>query len=750
MRMHGIFKELSMIPIMLTVIVAATSVAPQGKPGCENHCGNVSIPYPFATGKSCNISKDFFIRCNTTFNPPKPFLNTDNVEVLEISVDGQLRIQNRVSYDCYGPKGQTAYFGNSLTFAKFTLSRTRNKLIAVGCDTYAYIEGFTASGQRYSTGCDSFCNRTADVTNGTCSGTGCCLQDIPERATSYAIQFDSWSNHADILSFNPCSYAFVVDDGAYTFYIRDLFGYNMSHQEFPLILDWTIGNLTCKEAKKDRENYACKENSACIDPENGSGYLCKCLDGFQGNPYLFNGCEDINECQTVRPCNGTCHNLVGGYSCSCPDGYEGDGWKNGTGCSLKVKSGGQNFPILNVALGVSISLAALVLFPSCLYLGLRQRKLTKLKKKYFRENGGLLWEELSKREDCGETAKIFTAEELKKATNNYHESRILGKGGQGTVYKGILPDGRNVAIKKSIIGDQSQVQQFINEVIVLTQINHRNVVKLLGCCLETQVPLLVYEYIRNGSLYDHMHNPAGHASIVPWKARLKIATESAEALSYLHSAASPPIIHRDVKLSNILLDENYNAKLSDFGSSRLIPSDKTQITTLVQGTLGYLDPEYLHTSQLTEKSDVYSFGVVLIELLTGLKVLSFARPEAERNLAMFFVSMMKEDRLLDIIDGRVINDENIEQIKEVGTLAWRCVRVKGEERPTMKEVASILGGLRAMKKQTSGEDHLHEEEYEHLLYDLNNCSPCYDGSTGNSIGYDSNNNPDNFGIYGGR
>ncbi|KAL0437934.1 UNVERIFIED_CONTAM: Wall-associated receptor kinase [Sesamum latifolium] len=356
----------------------------------------------------------------------------------------------------------------------------------------------------------------------------------------------------------------------------------------------------------------------------------------------------------------------------------------------------------------------LLLAASWLYLGFKRRSFNKMKQKFFLQNGGtLLLEKLHARGRSLDTMKIFTSSELKKATNDFNNNMIVGQGGFGTVYKGFLPDNSIVAIKKSKRIDPHQVEQFINEVLVLSQINHRNVVRLLGCCLETEVPLLVYEFVSNGTLSSHIHNQA-RARFLSWDIRLRIAAEAAGVLSYLHSAAATPIIHRDVKSDNILLDNSFTAKVSDFGASKLVPLDHTQLSTMVQGTFGYLDPEYMQTNKLTEKSDVYSFGVVLLELLTGRKAVIFDKPEEEKNLANFFLSVLKQERLFQVVDDNILGDDrNIrEQIIEVAKLAQGCLNVKGEERPSMKEVTMELEGLRHGGKHSWAQTESNSEEME--------------------------------------
>jgi serine/threonine protein kinase len=370
--------------------------------------------------------------------------------------------------------------------------------------------------------------------------------------------------------------------------------------------------------------------------------------------------------------------------------------------------------------GIGVGFGALFLLIGLwqLYKVFKRRRNERLRERYFKRNGGLLLQEqLSSGEVHVEKVKLFASKELDKATDHYNVNRMLGQGGQGTVYKGMLADGKIIAVKKSKILDEGNLRQFINEVVILSQINHRNVVKLLGCCLETEVPLLVYEFIPNGTLSQLLHSPSDELPFT-WEMRLRIATEVAGALSYLHSAASIPIYHRDVKSTNILLDDKYRAKVADFGTSKSVTIDQTHVTTLVQGTFGYLDPEYFQSSQFTDKSDVYSFGVVLVELLTGQKAVSFCRSEDEaRSLVTYFLMSIEDNRLSGILDPQVKVQGRKEDIMMVAVLAKSCLSMKGKERPAMKEVTMVLEGIRNSHEcQRSAKDFIIPQEID---YDAN-------------------------------
>ncbi|XP_024543084.1 wall-associated receptor kinase-like 20 [Selaginella moellendorffii] len=296
----------------------------------------------------------------------------------------------------------------------------------------------------------------------------------------------------------------------------------------------------------------------------------------------------------------------------------------------------------------------------------------------------------------GKTSRIFTAGEMKRATNNFSKERLLGTGGFGEVYKGTLDDGVVVAIKLAKLGNIKGRDQVINEVRVLSQVNHRNLVRIWGCCVDTGEPLVVYEYIPNGTLYEWLHVGRG---FLDWRSRLRIALQTAEGLAYLHSAAYPPIYHRDVKSSNILLDNSLVARVCDFGLSRLAEPDLSHVSTCAQGTLGYLDPEYYRKYQLTDKSDVYSFGVVLLELVTSQKAIDFSRDQDDINLAMYVIARTERGDVMDVVDKRLLDFHNGDNAFEVVTretivgvvmLALNCLRESKDERPTMKEVSDEL------------------------------------------------------------
>ncbi|KAF7847815.1 hypothetical protein BT93_L2549 [Corymbia citriodora subsp. variegata] len=395
--------------------------------------------------------------------------------------------------------------------------------------------------------------------------------------------------------------------------------------------------------------------------------------------------------------------------CYCPNGYAEGGLRNGLNCMPDQKK----FPFkLVLVIGASIGMGflCLSLISYWLYRYLRKQKDRIVKQKLFEQNGGLLLQQKFAPYGRDRRAAIFSEEDLRRATDNYSQSRVLGQGGFGTVYKAMLLDGTIVAVKKSKTINRCQIEQFINEVVVLSQVNHRNIVKLIGCCLETKLPLLVYEFIPNGTLSQHIHQQDKDCSL-SWGDRFRIACEVAGAVAYMHSAASNPIYHRDIKPSNILLDDKYTAKISDFGTSRPIPFDKTHLTTAVQGTFGYLDPEYFQSSQFTDKSDVYSFGVVLIELLTGQKPTSFSEDDEGRHLIARFILLMKECRLAEILDPVVASEAKNEEVLAVAMLAMRCLRWNGRKRPTMREVAMELEGLRQSQSfcQTSQSRYVFED-----------------------------------------
>jgi serine/threonine protein kinase len=270
------------------------------------------------------------------------------------------------------------------------------------------------------------------------------------------------------------------------------------------------------------------------------------------------------------------------------------------------------------------------------------------------------------------------------------------------------------------------------------KVNHRSLVRLLGCCVDSELPLLVYEYVPNGNLFEHLNaansgggyngkgyngsgnngngyngkgNDDGNGNNerrLSWDVRLRIALQSAEGLAYLHSAAYPPIYHRDVKSSNILLDKGLNAKVADFGLSRLAEPDLSHVSTCAQGTLGYLDPEYYRNFQLTDRSDVYSFGVVLLELVTAQKAIDFARPPDDVNLAVMVQSRDAADRLDDVLDPALVAptmrrpsvnapaaaadepDAIRCSMRSVARLALRCLADNRLDRPPMKEVVDCL------------------------------------------------------------
>ncbi|KAG4174770.1 hypothetical protein ERO13_A11G141200v2 [Gossypium hirsutum] len=639
-----------LVLLLTKVALASNSTAiPIAKPGCNDTCGQVRVPYPFGIGPDCYRDSWFEVLCNETLSPPTTLLKKINMEVLNFSYVPEytstefVRVKSPViSKNC--SRRETEQRVN-LTGSPFFYSETRNKFVTAGCNNRALMAGIKPK----IVGCESDCIN-GDTLFGipspdkTCNSGTCYETVIPSDLKTFNATFER--NEPE-----GCQLVLLVDQQWFDFNIEN--SSRLQNTEYvPALLDWSLPLEDYSTSRLPHTN---------ID---------ECL-------------EDKRRCG-----DDTCVNKPGHFVCE-----------------------GSRTWIIALGLGLGFGVLCLVVGGWLLYKFLKKRREVKLKEKFFKRNGGfLLQQQMFSHEGSLEKTKIFTSKELDKATDNFNNNRVLGQGGQCTVYKGMLVDGRIVAVKKSKAMVAETVEEFINEVVILSQINHRNVVKLLGCCLETEVPLLVYEFIPSGTLFQYLHDQSEEFPL-SWGARLRIAKETAEAISYLHFSASIPIYHRDIKSMNILLDEKFKAKVSDFGTSRSISIDQTHLTTHVQGTFG----------QFTEKSYVYSFGVILVELLTGEKpILSLKMADESRSLATHFIASMEENRVLEIIDGRVAKQEKVEELMMVAKLAYRCLSLSGKKRPTMKEVAMQLEQIMPLPKQNdSNVDHHHDrEEINYLKLDL--------------------------------
>ncbi|KAJ7008958.1 receptor-like serine/threonine-protein kinase ALE2 [Populus alba x Populus x berolinensis] len=292
---------------------------------------------------------------------------------------------------------------------------------------------------------------------------------------------------------------------------------------------------------------------------------------------------------------------------------------------------------------------------------------------------------------CMLSVKTFSFAELEKATDKFSSKRILGEGGFGRVYRGSMEDGTEVAFKVLTRDNQNGDREFVAEVEMLSRLHHRNLVKLIGICIEGHTRCLVYELIRNGSVESHLHGVDKNKGPLDWDARLKIALGAARGLAYLHEDSNPRVIHRDFKASNVLLEDDFTPKVSDFGLAREATEGSHHISTRVMGTFGYVAPEYAMTGHLLVKSDVYSYGVVLLELLSGRKPVDMSQPPGQENLVTWARPLLTtREGLEQLVDPSLAGSYDFDDIAKVAAIAAMCVHSEVTNRPFMGEVVQAL------------------------------------------------------------
>nr|GEX15921.1 leaf rust 10 disease-resistance locus receptor-like protein kinase-like 1.2 isoform X1 [Tanacetum cinerariifolium] len=410
----------------------------------------------------------------------------------------------------------------------------------------------------------------------------------------------------------------------------------------------------------------------------------------QGFPMEYR-VDGVGTCTRCESSGGTCWSSLNSSvpSCLCPDGI---------GRLICPRSGKKPNLVLKILIGVFSGIFGVCLMCVVFYFYRRRRN---NKERYY--GSSYMSRKISsygssitdpEKSEAYHGVQIFKYRELEKATNHFDAATELGDGGFGTVYQGKLKDGRVVAVKRLYENNYKRVEQFMNEVGILAHLRHQNLVSLYGCTTHhSRELLLVYEYIPNGTVADHLHGDKSKPGSLTWTTRMSIAIETASALVYLHAS---DVIHRDVKTNNILLDNSFTVKVADFGLSRLFPNNVTHVSTAPQGTPGYVDPEYHNCYQLTSRSDVYSFGVVLIELISSKPAVDITRHRHEINLSNMALNKIRNDELHELVDpslGFETDYEVRKMISAVAELAFQCLQNERDLRPSMDEVLEGLIGI---------------------------------------------------------